>query len=243
MDPLKHIRHEGERFYAAADGADPSMGVPCCPDWSIADLVWHLGEVHWFWATDVELRSTDPHEIQAGKPRRPSDFAELAAWGRTQVDHLINALASTPDDVRVWTWAEDDAAHNVGFVRRHQVQEVSVHRWDIQSAAFDRDPDPIDPEAASDAIDEFLTYSLPFAVNQSRHLPGTVHLHCTDVAGEWFIEQNGLVERAHAKGDVAVRGTASDLLLALYHRIPVDSLDVIGEASIARRLVERVDTE
>jgi hypothetical protein len=74
-------------------------------------------------------------------------------------------------------------------------------------------------------------------------MSGSVHLHCTDVAGEWFIEPEGNVDRAHAKGDVAVRGTASDLLLALYDRVPIESLDVIGNESLARNLVERVDTE
>lgn len=45
------IRRESERFYAIADGADPARHVAGCPAWDIADLVWHLGEVQWFWAT------------------------------------------------------------------------------------------------------------------------------------------------------------------------------------------------
>jgi hypothetical protein len=69
-----------------------------------------------------------------------------------------------------------------------------------------------------------------------------VHLHATDVAGEWFIEPNGRVDRGHARGDVALRGTASDLLLALYNRVDIDDLDVIGDGELARHLVERVDT-
>jgi uncharacterized protein (TIGR03083 family) len=243
MDPLGLIRQEGELFYTTAEGADPSLGVPCCPGWTIVDLVWHLGEVHWFWATDVELRSSDPNQVESGKPARPSAYTELVAWGRSQLDRLINALQTTADDVRVWTWTEDESAHNVGFIRRHQVQETAVHRWDLQAAASARTPDPIDAEAAADAVDEFLTFSLPSGVNRSKPLSGTVHLHCTDVPGEWFIERDGTVDRAHAKGDVAVRGTASDLLLALYNRIPIASLDVIGDASIASHLVERVDTE
>jgi hypothetical protein len=112
----------------------------------------------------------------------------------------------------------------------------------MQSAATNGAADPIDPEVASDSIDEFLSVSLPFGVNRTKPLSGSVHLHCTDVAGEWFVERDGRVDRAHARGDVALRGTASDLLLALYDRISVDALDVIGNASLARHLVERVDT-
>jgi len=164
------------------------------------------------------------------------------SWGRSQLDRILEILASTADDVPVWTWAPDPTGHTVGFIRRHQVQETAVHRWDMQSAASDTQPDAIDSEMASDSIDEFLTTSLPFGVNESKPLSGSVHLHCTDVAGEWFIERTGRVDRAHATGDVAVRGTASDLLLALYDRIPIDGLDVVGNVSIARHLVERVDT-
>lgn len=242
MDFLSAIRRDGDLFYATALGADPSLGVPCCPDWTITDLVWHLGEVHWFWATDIERRASQPDQVEQGKPARPAKYGELTAWGRSQLDHLAEVLESTADDVPVWTWALDEAKHNVGFVRRHQVQEVAVHRWDIQSAASDAVPQPIDPEVASDSIDEFLSVSLPFAVNDSKPLRGSVHIHCNDVAGEWFIERNGRVDRAHATGDVGLRGTASDLLLALYDRIPIDVLDVAGDDLLARDLVERVDT-
>lgn len=243
MDPLLLIRQDGELFYATAADADSKLGVPCCPDWNIDDLVWHLGQVHGFWAADIERRATAPEKVEANKPKRPAKYPELVEWGRTQLERLLQALEATPDDVAVWTWAMHESDQNVGFIRRHQVQETAVHRWDMQSAASDRQPDPIDAEAAADGIDEFLTVSLPFGVTPSKPLSGSVHLHCTDVAGEWFIEPEGKVDRAHAKGDVAVRGTASDLLLALYERIPIESLDVIGDESVARLLVEHVDTE
>src|SRR4051794_8781057 len=125
MDFVAQIRRESELFYATADTADPSRPVTHCPDWSIADLVWHLGEVQWFWATIVETEADDPEKVEQAKPARPADYQELVAWGRSQVDHLIAVLEATPDDVRVWTWALDEADHTVGFIRRHQVQEAA----------------------------------------------------------------------------------------------------------------------
>jgi uncharacterized protein (TIGR03083 family) len=241
MDFLESIRQEGERFYETALVANPSLGIPACPGWTIADLAWHLGEVHWFWASDVERRASDPEQLEAAKPARPTTYADVTEWGRSQLDRMVRILESTADDIPVWTWAMNESDHTVGFIRRHQVQETAVHRWDMQDAATNQDPDPIDPEMASDAIDEFLSITLPWGVNHSKPLRGSVHLHCTDVAGEWFIERNGTVDRAHAKGDVALRGTASDLLLALYNRIDIDDLDVIGDATLARHLVERVE--
>jgi uncharacterized protein (TIGR03083 family) len=243
MDYLRSIQQDGELFYTTASDADPARGVPCCPDWLVGDLVWHLGEVQWFWAAITEQRATAPEQVEAGKPARPRTYAETIAWGRSQLDRLAHVLQSTPDNVPVWTWAPDESRHNVGFIRRHQVQEAAVHRWDIQSAASDRIPDPIDPEAASDSIDELLSVSLPFGVSHSKPLSGTVHIHCTDVGGEWFIERDGSVDRAHATGDVAMRGTASDLLLVLYNRIDVEVIDVTGNESLARHLVERIETD
>jgi uncharacterized protein (TIGR03083 family) len=241
VDFLQAIRREGDLFYKTAEGADPSLGVPSCPDWSIADLVWHLGEVHWFWASDIEQRASRPEQLEAAKPARPPNYTDLVAWGRAQLERMLEVLERSPDDTAVWTWALDDRDHTVGFIRRHQVQEAAVHRWDMQAAATTADPDPVDPEVALDSVDEFLWSTLPWGVNHKRQLPGTVHLHCTDAAGEWLIERDGTVNRSHAKADVAVRATASELLLVLYNRVSVDDLEVVGEAPVLRELLRRVE--
>ena len=135
MDYLDAIRRESDLFYATADAVDPMLAVPSCPDWTIADLIWHLGEVHWFWATVIEARASDPAEVERAKPPRPAEHRELIAWGHSQADRMIQLLDATGDDVPVWTWAVDESDHSVGFIRRHQVQEAAVHRWDLQTAA------------------------------------------------------------------------------------------------------------
>jgi uncharacterized protein (TIGR03083 family) len=242
VDYLAAIRRDSERFYTIAETADPTRSVPSCPDWTIADLVWHLGETQWFWGTDIELRASGPDEVEAAKPERPAAYDEVVRWGRAQAERMIHLLDTTPDDVPVWTWAMEDAQHNVGFIRRHQVQEAAVHRWDIENAAAGS-PRAIEPDVASDSIDEVLAITLPWGARPDKPLPGSVHLHCTDTAGEWFVQPGGAVEPIHAKGDVAIRGTASDLLLALYGRIPVEDLDIVGDASVAHEFVARINTE
>ena len=243
MDFLAAIRRESDRFHELASTADPEARIRSCPDWSVADLVWHLGEVHWFWASIVERRAADPEAVEADKPARPGDHAALLEFGRAQADRLVAVLEAAPDDtVPVWTWALADADHTVGFVRRHQVQEAAVHRWDLEDAVGGAAA-PVDAEPAADAVDEMLAITLPWGVHADKPLPGTVHLHCTDVDGEWFIANDGQVERTHAKGDVAIRGGASDLLLGLYGRIPLERLEVIGDATLARELLDRINTE
>jgi uncharacterized protein (TIGR03083 family) len=242
MDFLAAIRRDSDRFYATADGADPARPVPACPDWTVADLVWHLAGVHWFWGSVVETRASEPDGLRQSHPERPTDYDDIVAWGRVQADRMIRILEATPDDVAAWTWAMEDRDHNVAFIRRHQVQEAAVHRWDIEDAATGR-PQPIEPDVASDSIDEILAVTLPWDVDGDKPLPGSVHIHCTDTDGEWFVHPDGRVEPIHAKGDVAIRGTASDLLLGLYARIPATALDLIGDTSVAHALLTRLDNE
>ena len=70
----------------------------------------------------------------------------------------------------------------------------------------------------------------------------SIHLHCTDVEGEWTVElgpEGVALERAHAKGDVAARGAASDLLCWLQGRGTTDPLEVFGDASLLTRWREQ----
>jgi len=238
MDYLSAIRNESDRFYATAEAADPQRRVPSCPDWNVADLVWHLGTVHWFWGTDIELGAREPSEILQRTPARPEGYAELVAWGRTQAQRLVSTLGEHDDGEVAWTWSPPN--QTVGFVRRHQVQEAAVHRWDMQNAVTGA-ADPIDPQAASDSLDELLAVTLPLGVTEDEPLAGLVHIHCTDTDGEWLVHPNGRVEPVHAKGDVALRGTASDLLLAAYGRVGLDTIDVFGDPSLARTFLDRLE--
>jgi hypothetical protein len=67
----------------------------------------------------------------------------------------------------------------------------------------------------------------------------TIHLHATDIeAGEWLLDlQPDQVrwERSHAKGDVAARASASDLLLLLWSRIPPAAVETFGDAGLLSR--------
>jgi len=215
---LDAIRTEGGRFWDTIDAAgDLEARVPSCPEWTITDLAQHLAGVYIFWTQIVE-------------PEGGSDDLP----GRDALQRMVEVLAAADPGQHVWTWS---AQQDVAFVIRHQVQEAAVHRWDAQTAAG-ADVDPIASDLAADAIDEFLTLARPAMTEDSPPLPGSVHLHCTDVDGEWFVHPDGRVEPIHAKGDVALRGTASDLLLALYSRVPLDALDVIGDRAVAEAFLD-----
>jgi hypothetical protein len=79
---------------------------------------------------------------------------------------------------------------------------------------------------------------MPWRKDDGPRAGETIHLHCTDVDGEWLVRlaPDGLeVTREHAKGDVAAKGGASDLLCWLLGRGPIDDIEVFGDAALLDR--------
>jgi len=222
LDPIAAIRSESDAFYAAADKADPDAPVPSCPEWSVRDLVQHLAQVHYFWALLVEKSVTDLSALDGLEhPTPAADYADLVAQGREMADRMIAALTGADPSTKVWSWAKQD---DVAFVVRHQVQEAAIHRWDIENAVGD--PAPIASDIADDSIDEFLRISLP---SRNEWKPGidVVHLHATDTGRDWLLEPSGNVEARGGSADVTLSAPASDLLLALYRRVPLEGIDSV----------------
>lgn len=232
---LDALDRDGAAFVAACERAGLVAPVTSCPGWTVADLLWHVVGVYSFFGTIVDERLTTIDSIV--RAQRPDD-AELAELCRRRHADLLTALARTSDDTPVWTWTDD---RSVAFVRRRMAQETAVHRWDAELAAGDALP--IDGALASDGIDEFLLAFLHRPGADVEAVGGSVHVHCADVPGEWTIRvddppSTGFhVTREHAKGDCALRGAASDLLLALWRRVPLSEIDVIGDADVARRFI------
>jgi hypothetical protein len=131
--------------------------------------------------------------------------------------------------------------------------ELTVHRADATLAAGQ--PYEVAPEIAADAIDEWLQI-VEFAQgtmpdDESRELRGSgrsIHLHATDgtprLNAEWVIELTEDVivwRRGHEKATVALRGPLTDVMLAFYRRLPLDSpeLEVLGEWELLEFWLER----
>ncbi|CAN0485056.1 unnamed protein product, partial [Phaeothamnion confervicola] len=161
---------------------------------------------------------------------------ELPSRSRGAAASVIDALRTTELDVAVWNWTGSN--QTVGWVLRRMAQEMAIHRADADAAAGR--PTDIEPALASDGIDEFLNGFLWWVKPDAEPVAGSVHIHCTDVAGEWTVREHdgGFdVTPEHAKGDCALRGPASDLLLALWRRQPLSSVDVVGDTDVAARFV------
>ncbi len=231
-DFLAALERDANAFAETCAATDLHAPVPNCPEWQVADLVWHVTAVHEFWRRVIVDRWTE--YVPIPNPDRPPDD-ELLPRSRASAAALIETLTTTDSATPVWTWTDD---RTVAFVVRRMAHEMAVHNADADAAAGR--VVAIDPMLASDGIDEFLNHFLIWVDPAAAPVAGSVHLHCTDVPGEWTVRERegGFdVTPEHAKGDCALRGPASDLLLALWRRQPLSSVDVVGDADVAARFV------
>jgi hypothetical protein len=121
-----------------------------------------------------------------------------------------------------------------------------VHTYEAQLTAGT--PQPLPAEAALDGVEEFLATCCVGSAAWP-HKPATVDYHATE-GRSWRLTLGGdgtSTTRLAAPGSAAeddlapasasVRGTAADLVLALYERIPVDSLKVDGDRRVLDLLI------
>jgi uncharacterized protein (TIGR03083 family) len=205
-----------------AEAARGNLDAPVehCPGWTVADLVGHLTEVHWFWGTIVEERLTTPPD-QSRRPPRATDDAVVEAFVAGAA-RLVEVLREADQSDHCWTWA--GWRQDVAFVTRHQVQEAAVHHWDAVHAAGDALL--VAPAVAADSVDEFLRFSVaseddPDDPPQTR-LDGRFTLRATDTGDSWALSDGSRPGTVHvergATGGPVLEATAADLLLWLYAR-------------------------
>jgi len=230
MDPnryLEAIHTHGSRLADGAEAAGLDAVVPSCPGWTVTDLVGHVDTVCQFWAAIASGALADPADFV---PRPDGPPAGVVDGFRAEVDSLVGVLAPLDPAQPCWTWTDD---HTVGFVQRRLAHELAVHGWDATAARGQAIP--IEADLAVDGVDEYLDVFVPTNAAHADGVALSGHLHATDADGEWLVATGDgawRVERAHAKGDVAIRGTASDLVALLWGRRSIDGgqFEVFGDA-------------
>lgn len=255
-DFLEHLRRESQRFRDAVSDAAAPTRVPTCPDWDADDLIWHLGEVQWFWGEIVEQRLTRPEQVSAldeTRPPRPADRAGLLDFYDRSSERLHRRLHETPPETEVWMWSDD---HSAAYIARRQAHEALIHRLDAELTAGSRSP--MDATLSSDGVDEALRIMRGIEPEDGlvlTTLSEPVVIRCTDVAGTWtvipthvtgtydgeavdearFVVRDGDDLSAEAR----VVGTAADLDCWLWNRPTSGELDRQGDPA-ALGAVDRV---
>lgn len=219
----------------AAGRNRPHADVPWCPDWTVSSVVAHIGCVHEWVAGMVATGAAD----RGAFPNAP-DLAgtALADWADERRHTLLAALDAADPDRPMWAFGFQLPTR---FWARRQAHETSVHAIDATAAAGDTWS--IQGDVADDGLAEFLTVFLPF--QWQRRAPDwgdgkTIHFHRTDGEGERLltIGSHPEVSDGHARGDLAVRGTAQDLLLWVLNR-PA-TVELFGDETLADAWLQHV---
>ncbi|KAA2265746.1 maleylpyruvate isomerase family mycothiol-dependent enzyme [Solihabitans fulvus] len=229
---------EAARLAELVRGADLSVMVPACPEWSLAELVVHVGGVHrWFTVllSGLVQERPDRRALELGLPESVEGYADWLAAG---AGAAVAVVAATDPDAPMWTWGADGCAR---FWARRMVFETVVHRMDAEAAVGV--VSVVDAGLAADGVDEFLV-NLPFAeffapaVAGLRGADEVIRFESVDTGDGWSVrlgqEGFGLVPDGVGAGAV-VRGSAVELLLALYGRRSVEGLAVSGDAGLVGR--------
>ena len=152
MDTAEALIAENAAFAELLREADLATPVPTCPDWTLGELMRHVGRGDRWCAQIVAEQSDefiDPRTVPDGKP--PADRDEHTAWLHDGPRTLIDAVARTGPDTPVWTFLGPRPAD--WWIRR-RLHETAVHRADA-ALALGADFD-IDPAIAADGITEYL---------------------------------------------------------------------------------------
>jgi uncharacterized protein (TIGR03083 family) len=260
MTQLGHDRYcdevinQTDLLRAVVKGADLSVTVPTTPDWTLAQLLRHVGGN--LRGTETAVRTgtavVEPAK-QVPEVAGPTDDdpAELDAWLAEGAARFADTLRRAGPDARAQVWVFN---RTTGFWARRAAQDLVVHRADAAGAVgagYD-----VAPEVAADAIDELLELmSDPQVAASSPRMaelrgPGrSIHLHATDtepgLEAEWLIELGAdgwIWRRGHEKATVALRGPIADVLLVFHRRLPADSerVEVLGEAALLDFWLDRV---
>lgn len=234
---IDRLRTDGDRMSSVLVEADLEAPVPTCPDWTVRDLVRHLGGVH-RWATGFvrgDGRQPKDGDLEGFVGGWPADD-ELRAWFVRGHEELVRALAGAPPDLETWTFL--DAPSPLAFWARRQAHETAIHRVDLESA-LDRITGF--PELfAADGIDELL---LRFVARGGPELPvdgdRALLVEATDIDRRWRVIFTPIGFRTAGDGgtreaDAGIRGPASDLYVGLWNRRAFEPSTVVGD----ERLVE-----
>lgn len=196
-DLVGRITREAGRLADVLAPLDPATPVPTCPDWTALDLLWHVTEVHGFWAAVLRDAALTEEQVAAADatttPRPGGEGADvddvrarILALREAATAELAAQLRALPDDAPRWSWYEPD--QTAGFTRRMQTHEATMHRIDAELTAglpVSFVPPEVCVAGVDHGIDVMWSWLPDDAVYRSL---GVVDLVSTDTGDTWTVE-------------------------------------------------------
>ena len=211
------------QFLRVIRQGDLTLPVASCPGWSTEDLTGHLGGIHRWAAAAMRTGSS--------KPREPAPAtSDLADWFAEGGADLVDLLRAVDPDAPTWTFGPHPRM--MRFWHRRQAHETAMHLWDAQ--ATQGWATGFDTELAVDGVQEIVEVMFPRQVRLDRIEPLSVgiKIELDELPGvELKIAGDGIDPTAPT--GAVIKGTAVDVLLALWRRGAIANLRITGDPGLA----------
>lgn len=223
---LEYLASDYERTRAVAPGNLDRL-VPSCPEWTVADLVRHVGTVYLHKAVTMREGAFPV----PWPPPGLNDEEPVALLDQAYAELMEEFNRHDPEDFSP-TWYDPD--QTVGFWIRRMAQETVIHRIDAELGA-DLPIAPIPVDLAIDGIDELLKIFVAYDVKKwpedyaetLGQSPGWSYTINADGV-EWLIGTSpgsfsvgggpGMTVPDFSKVDVAISGTPAAILRWVWNR-------------------------
>jgi uncharacterized protein (TIGR03083 family) len=247
---VEHTR----RLAESAAAAGPDAAVPTTPEWTITDLVGHVGQTQHWVAEIIERRITDPAQLPTEMAAPPVGPREWQAWLSQSAQRVASACSDDALDAPVFN-AAGDKRSGTRFWMSSVLSEAVVHGFDAATAAGR--PADIDAGIAAALISNHLAMltspAWEMQRSESAHaIRGTGQIlqwlatDTADDAGAWFVERRpdgAAWQPGTRQADVTVTGPARSLLLTMTRRLPLTdreatSISVDGDTELAQHWLD-----
>jgi uncharacterized protein (TIGR03083 family) len=242
------------RLAESAAAAGPDAAVPTAPEWTITDLVRHVGQTQNWVAEIIERRVSDPTRLPTEMAVLPTDPDEWQAWLSESARRVAGACSDDALDAPVFNPAGDERS-GTRFWMAGMLNEAVVHGFDAACAAGQ----PVDVDA--DIAAALITYHFAMLTSPTWEMQRPASAHAirgtgqtllwlaTDTAegtGAWFVERRpdgATWQPGTLRADVTVTGPARSLLLTLTRRLPLTDrgttdIRVDGDTDLAQHWLD-----
>lgn len=237
------------RLAESAAVAGPGAAVPTAPEWTVTDLVAHVGQTQNWVAEIIERRITDPTQLPTEMAVLPAEPGEWPAWLAESAQRVASACSDDALEAPVFNAAGDERS-GARFWMSSMLNEAVVHGFDAANAAGR--PADVDAGVAAALIGNHLamltsptwTMQRPESAHAVRGTGQTLQWRATDTDGAWFVERRpdgATWQPGTRQADVTVIGPAQSLLMVLTRRLPLsdgETISVDGDLDLAQHWLD-----
>ncbi|THV29972.1 hypothetical protein [Glycomyces paridis] len=237
-DYLTELKTEAAGLRSVCEPEVLDRVAPSRPDTTVAGILLDLARLY-RWAVAAMLTPVADDDLPEPPLAVASGPAVLDVFDQA-LAAVLDAVESRPAESPAWTWAPVE--WRAEFWHRRVAVASAVARWDLQMAVGATAPVPA--ALASEAISEVFEAFLPVGARRGAHpgASGLVQLFAQDADATWFVRlREGRVALLDQPDSVTAlqsraAGSASDIALALWGRLPFGICDVVGDERLLQAL-------